>query len=113
MTSEAAKHMKKQKQGLIINIGSYVSHNPKIEAGRSVYAASKFAVEGFSKAIAQELGPFGVRISCLMPGTVKTFRTLTPNIYISPWIIADTIAFLIRHKTTVFESVVVRNAQSI
>lgn len=40
--------------------------------GSSVYASSKFAVEGFSDALRREVSPFGVSVSIVEPGYVST-----------------------------------------
>lgn len=39
---------------------------------QAFYTASKFAINGFALALLNELRPFGVKVSCLMPGDVKT-----------------------------------------
>ena len=39
---------------------------------RSVYCASKFAVEGFTKAMAIELGPKGIRVNTICPTFIRT-----------------------------------------
>jgi NAD(P)-dependent dehydrogenase (short-subunit alcohol dehydrogenase family) len=36
------------------------------------YSASKFAVVGFTQALAREMGPHGIRVNCVCPGFVKT-----------------------------------------
>lgn len=65
----AAPIMKKQRAGSIINISS--------TAGlfgyglRTPYAAAKWAVIGFTKSLAVELGPFDVRVNAICPGTVE------------------------------------------
>jgi NAD(P)-dependent dehydrogenase (short-subunit alcohol dehydrogenase family) len=38
----------------------------------SVYASSKFALEGFSESIAYELEPFGIRVIVIEPGVIRT-----------------------------------------
>ena len=65
----AAPVMKGQRSGSIINISS--------TAGlfgyglRTPYAAAKWAVIGFTKSLAIELGPFAVRANAICPGTVE------------------------------------------
>ena len=59
--------------GSIINISSQMAHVGGIE--RSVYCASKFAVEGFTKAMAIEWGQYGVRINTVCPTFVRTALT--------------------------------------
>jgi NAD(P)-dependent dehydrogenase (short-subunit alcohol dehydrogenase family) len=62
-----------QKPGSIINTSSQMGHVGA--AGRSVYNASKFAVEGFSKAMAIELGPHGIRVNTICPTFIETPMT--------------------------------------
>jgi 3-oxoacyl-[acyl-carrier protein] reductase len=57
-------------QGHIINFGSLASLAPV--PGLSLYTASKFAVRGFSLAVASELRPHGVHVSLIMPDAVDT-----------------------------------------
>ena len=40
--------------------------------GGSIYNSSKFAVEGFSQAIAEELAPLGIRVTVVSPGFFRT-----------------------------------------
>ena len=58
------------KPGSIINISSQMGHVGGID--RAVYAASKHALEGFTKSMAIEWGPHGVRINTLCPTFVRT-----------------------------------------
>ena len=51
--------MKSQKSGAIVNISSDIGFSG--DAGRSAYAAAKAGIVGFSKTLALELAPFGVR----------------------------------------------------
>ena len=59
--------------GSIINISSQMGHvgGP----GRTVYCASKHAVEGFTKALAWELGESGIRVNTLCPTFIETPMT--------------------------------------
>lgn len=66
----AAQHMIAQERGHIVNIGSLGGIFPL--PGSSVYTASKFALRGFSYAIAVELREYGVHVSCIMPDSVDT-----------------------------------------
>ena len=59
--------------GSIINVSSQMAHVGGIE--RSVYCASKSAVEGFTKAMAIEWGPHQVRINTICPTFVRTALT--------------------------------------
>lgn len=63
-------HMVRQKQGKIINISSMWGI-----AGASCevhYSAAKAAVIGFTKALAKELGPSGIQVNAVAPGTIMT-----------------------------------------
>jgi meso-butanediol dehydrogenase/(S,S)-butanediol dehydrogenase/diacetyl reductase len=56
--------------GCIVNIASVAGRHG--EATLAHYAASKFAVIGFTQALADEFGPHGVRANAVCPGTVDT-----------------------------------------
>lgn len=59
--------------GSIINVSSQMGHVGG--AGRTVYCASKFALEGMTKAMAIELGPHGIRVNTLCPTFIETPMT--------------------------------------
>lgn len=63
-------HFRKQRSGNIVNlssIGGLIG-----SAGWGYYNASKFAVEGFSEALAAELAPLGVHVTIVEPGPFRT-----------------------------------------
>lgn len=62
--------MRRQGEGCIINVSS-VSGLLGFP-GYAPYAASKFAVEGFSESLRQELLPFGIRVILVEPGSFRT-----------------------------------------
>jgi NAD(P)-dependent dehydrogenase (short-subunit alcohol dehydrogenase family) len=62
--------MQPQGHGSIINLSSTMGE--KAAPGASVYAASKHAVEGLTKAAALEGAAFGVRVNAVAPGPVET-----------------------------------------
>jgi NAD(P)-dependent dehydrogenase (short-subunit alcohol dehydrogenase family) len=62
-----------RKGGSIINISSQMGHVGA--ANRSLYCASKWAMEGFSKAMAVELGQYGIRVNTLCPTFIETPMT--------------------------------------
>lgn len=109
MTKAVIPAMKNQKSGLIINMGSRISHNTNIQAKKVLYATTKFAVEGFSKALNSELKSWGIRVTCLMPGTVNTFRSLEPRKYLSPYAIGQIISTIIELEDVDFESIVLKS----
>ena len=67
---EAIPHMVRQGGGWIINIGSLAGKNPFAEG--AAYNASKFGLVGFSEAMMLDVRHQGIRVSCLMPGSVET-----------------------------------------
>ena len=62
--------MRDRGDGCIINISSVTGVIAAI--AQSPYVASKWAVEGLSEGLAQELAPFGIRVAVVEPGIVKT-----------------------------------------
>jgi 3-oxoacyl-[acyl-carrier protein] reductase len=70
VTQEAVKAMGENKFGAIVNMSSVSGDrgNP----GQSAYAASKGAIVSFSKTVAQEAAPKGIRINVVSPGLTKT-----------------------------------------
>lgn len=62
--------MKNNKDGLIININSQAGINHKAE--RVVYNATKWGVTGFSKSLQDEVAKYGIRVTNVMPGMMKT-----------------------------------------
>lgn len=70
MTGAVLPIMRGQRSGTIVNIGS-VSGRVGFP-GYAPYAASKFAVEGYSESLRHEMSPFGVRVVLVEPGAYKT-----------------------------------------
>ena len=69
-TKFAANHMVKNHSGVIVNISSiWGVVGASCEA---VYSAAKGGVVTFTKAMAKEIGPSGVRVNCVSPGVIKT-----------------------------------------
>jgi len=65
-----ADDMKAAGGGAIINLGSigWMLKN----GGYPVYATSKAAIQGLTRSLARDLGPFGIRVNTLVPGWVMT-----------------------------------------
>ncbi|WP_194777632.1 oxidoreductase [Pararhodonellum marinum] len=61
---------RQQKSGHIIQISSHGGF--KAFAGFGIYNASKFALEGFSEALAQEIAPLGIKLTLVEPGPFRT-----------------------------------------
>lgn len=60
-----------QKSGVIINISTGAAKQPIWEKTMS-YSSAKAALNAYSKALANELGPKGIRVNVVSPGVVKT-----------------------------------------
>lgn len=69
-TKRVIPQMKTEQLGHIINIGSGAGTNGISEM--SCYCGTKFAVNGITQSLHQELRDFGVKVSCLSPGSVDT-----------------------------------------
>lgn len=64
-------HMKERKSGTIITISSDVGRYT-IPNG-AAYTATKYAVQGFSGSLAQEVRKYGIRVGTINPGMVDTY----------------------------------------
>lgn len=69
---EAVPHMKSRNRGAIINISSVGTLT--LPPMRSVYNTSKWAIEGLTKSLARELGPFGISCNAILPGIMNNTR---------------------------------------
>lgn len=70
----AGRMMREGGGGSIINVGSNCADRAIRE--RSAYIASKGAMEALTRAMAIELGPFGIRVNTVAPGYINTDRWL-------------------------------------
>jgi 3-oxoacyl-[acyl-carrier protein] reductase len=70
---EAARRMASRRRGAIVTLSSVAAQRPG--RGQSNYAASKGAIEAFTKALAVELAPRGVRVNAVAPGIIATAMT--------------------------------------
>ena len=70
LTREAVPHLKQSDSGRIINTGSIMSE--LAGPGQIAYITSKHAIAGMTKAMAVDLGPFGIRANFIQPGAVVT-----------------------------------------
>lgn len=69
-TRMALPHMLRARGGVIVNVSSVAAERPS--RGQSIYAASKGAVESFTRAVAVEYGRKGIRCHCVRPGAIDT-----------------------------------------
>lgn len=107
LTQAVLKPMLKQKQGLVINIGSVSGNRPA--PGLAVYGAAKAAVQHLTTSLAAEYAPKGIRFLCLNPGPVESglmdkimFDMLAQKIPLGrlgqPSEVADLVEFLFSSK---------------
>ncbi len=69
-TKAAAKIMKEQKSGVIINLSSCCAKTG--EKDNSAYCASKAGVTLFTDCCSKEFAPFGIRVNAMCPATIDT-----------------------------------------
>ena len=73
ITQAVAAQMLKKKSGSVINIASLLSFQGGINV--PAYAASKHAIAGLTKSLANEWGASGVRVNAIAPGYIETDNT--------------------------------------
>jgi 3-oxoacyl-[acyl-carrier protein] reductase len=74
----AIPHLRGAGDAWIVNIGSLAGRNAF--PGGAAYNASKFGLLGFSEALMQEVRHDGIRVTCIMPGSVATeFNDRAPS----------------------------------
>ena len=112
--------MKERKEGSVINIASAAAHmgcSPEV-----VYSTLKAAVVHYTRCLAVELRPFGVRINAVSPGPTKTARFVATRKvdpammeapgslirYAEPGEIADAVAFLAGSRSKFINGQVLR-----
>ena len=102
LCKKALPYLKQSQQATIINISSVVGRKGYVN--QSAYTASKHAMTGFTKALAKELSPMGIRVHLIQPGGVATemLARTRPDLDISglmkPDEIAEIIEFLINKR---------------
>jgi NAD(P)-dependent dehydrogenase (short-subunit alcohol dehydrogenase family) len=65
----AIPHLRRSRRGVVVNLSSVAGRFGY--ANRAAYAASKWGVIGFTKSLAIELGPAGIRVNAILPGVVE------------------------------------------
>lgn len=73
MSKALLRAMSKARWGRIINISSVVASSGN--AGQANYAAAKAGMEGYSRALAMEVGSRGITVNCVAPGFIDTDMT--------------------------------------
>jgi len=70
MALRAGRIMAAQRSGVIVNLSS--GGASKAHRGNAAYDAAKGGIEAFTRALALDLGPYGVRVCTLVPGSIDT-----------------------------------------
>jgi 3-oxoacyl-[acyl-carrier protein] reductase len=72
MSREVQKHMVEHKYGKILNLSSVSALGNR---GQANYSAAKMGLQGFTRTLALELGPFGINVNAIAPGFIVTDMT--------------------------------------
>jgi 3-oxoacyl-[acyl-carrier protein] reductase len=72
MSREVQKHMVEAKYGKILNLSSVSALGNR---GQANYSAAKMGLQGFTRTLALELGPFGINVNAVAPGFIVTDMT--------------------------------------
>ena len=72
MSRAVQKHMVSAKYGKIVNLSSVSALGNR---GQANYSAAKMGLQGFTRTLALELGPFGVNVNAIAPGFIVTDMT--------------------------------------
>jgi 3-oxoacyl-[acyl-carrier protein] reductase len=72
MSKAAQKHFVAQKYGKIVNLSSTSALGNR---GQANYSAAKMGVQGFTRTLGIELGPFGINVNAIAPGFIATEMT--------------------------------------
>ena len=112
--------MASRKKGAVINVGSLNAHqgvSPEV-----IYGCAKAAIVHYTRCLALEMRPFGVRVNAISPGPTKTARFLatrkldqrmmdpdsTLDRYAAPFEIANAVAFLAGDNSSYISGQVLR-----
>jgi D-xylose 1-dehydrogenase len=74
-TQAVVPMMRAAGRGSVVNLGSISAHIDVVDL--AVYITAKAGIEGLTRTLARELGPYGIRVNCVVPGWVMTERQLT------------------------------------
>ena len=70
-TREVLKQsMLERRSGVILNFSSTAAYNGMVR--KSHYVTAKASLRAFTKAVALEVGPYGIRCNCIVPGSIDT-----------------------------------------
>ncbi len=90
--------MRRQRSGHVFNVSSV--GGLVAAAGGSIYCSTKFAIEGFSEGLAQEVAQFGIKVTLIEPGAFRTDFLNDSSVRFGANGIADYAAFSARTKSS-------------
>ncbi|OPF81846.1 short-chain dehydrogenase [Streptomyces antioxidans] len=70
LDQELVPGMVERGSGVVVHVSSIAGHLP--QPGQAAYAAAKAALNSYSRSLAAEVGPAGVRVVCVLPGFIAT-----------------------------------------
>jgi short-subunit dehydrogenase len=111
ITQAYLNDFKNQQSGSIINIGSIVTEQPRKDI--AAYTISKFALQGYTKLLCDELKDYGVKVTEVIPGSINTSSwdgiDAPKQDFVQPADIVNTIKMVINSsKGANFEQIIVR-----
>ena len=111
ITQAYLNDFKNQQSGSIINIGSIVTEQPRKDI--AAYTISKFALQGYTKLLCDELKDFGVKVTEVISGSINTSSwdgiDAPKQDFVQPADIVNTIKMVINSsKGANFEQIIVR-----
>ena len=77
MSRAAVPAMRRAGWGRIVSVSSKAAFRPGRR--RAAYAASKAAIVGFTKSLAEDLAPCGITVNAVLPGPIRTSRAISTN----------------------------------
>lgn len=113
LSSKLLPAMIAAKAGAVINISSISGRNTS--AGTAIYSASKFALNGFTECMFEDVRDHGVKVSSIMPGFVETDLTsgigMDSSRMIRPDDIADSVQYILSASAAVCPTEIVLRPQ--
>lgn len=76
----AVPHLRTSGGGTIVTTGSSAGLATDPTGRLAAYGASKAAVQHYTRYLAQEVGPWGIRVNCIAPGVIRTSRVIAQSV---------------------------------
>jgi NAD(P)-dependent dehydrogenase (short-subunit alcohol dehydrogenase family) len=68
--------MKAQRSGRIVTVGSQAGLRSQGGGGGTAYSVAKAAINHYTRKLASELGPYGIKVNCIAPGWILSSRAI-------------------------------------